>query len=297
MTPETRCSAGTHPAEGRVLDVESPRRDAIVDYLLGHSLNSVIDRDFADKLIAEHPHLPRLAIAAATWDNTAAQTMLDHGLRRFLVLGTGGFPIWARPSTLADLHEEGAQIVVIEHDPITLQVHNHIDRGAAADRADVHHLPAHRHHDLATEPAVARLLTRDAPLGILATGLLRPAGIPLAAILSLLDAAPAGSLAAVSQLADAAHGNRRDTHPGGLVALCADEGIPVAVEAPGTVDHQLRDCVLLADDSGLAVTADFDAADLTLRVALLTRPHPRTAHPHPARGAGSGSALRRTGGA
>ncbi|WP_410595445.1 SAM-dependent methyltransferase [Amycolatopsis sp. lyj-23] len=279
MLPDSECSAEPRPADGAVLDIESPRLDAIVDYLLGYSHNSVIDRDCGNALIADHPHLPRLAATAATWDRTAAHTMLARGLRRFLILGTGGFPIWAGSSTLADLHDAGAQIVVIEHDLITRHLHTVIDHGAAADRANVLHLPAHRHHDIAAELAVARLLTGPAPLGILATGLLRPASIPLAVIVALLDAAPAGSLAAISQLTASARGDECDTHAGGLAARNTDDGGPIAVEDADGVDRQLRDLVHLADGCGLPFAAGSDGAGLSLRVALVARTRTRAGHP------------------
>ncbi|SEF38124.1 S-adenosyl methyltransferase [Amycolatopsis pretoriensis] len=276
MSPNPRLVSGSQ--DSAEVDIERERRDAVVDYLLGDSHNSSIDRMFADTLVAGNPQLPRLAIVAAAWDRTAAQTMLDHGLRRFLVLGTGGFPIWARSSTLADLHDAGARIVVVEHDPVTRHLHALVDHGAAAGRAHVLHLPAHRHHNLATAPAVAPLLAGDAPLGILATGLLRPADIRLADILSLLDSAPPGSLAAITQLTQRADDNPAGTDVARLAARFVAAGIPIAVENRPAIDQLLpRDVVYPAASCDPPPSPDRDKATSVLRTALLARRQPPAA--------------------
>jgi hypothetical protein len=267
--PDRPAVAGSR--DGALVDIERPRRDAIVDYLLGDSHNTAIDRMFTDTLVAEHPQLPPLAITAAAWDRTAAQTMLDHGLRRFLLLGTGGFPIWARSSTLADLHDAGARIVVVEHDPVTRHLHDLVDVCAAAGRAHVLHRPADRPRDLATDPAVAQLLAGVAPLGILATGLLRPAEIRLADILSLLDSAPPGSRAAITQLTHAGDHKLGGIDVSRLAARFAAVGIPIAVEARPAIAQLLRDVTHPAASSGPPASPDRDATSAVLLTALLAR--------------------------
>ncbi|MCR6488330.1 SAM-dependent methyltransferase [Amycolatopsis sp. OK19-0408] len=264
-------------------DIESPRRDAVVDYLLDGSLNTAIDRIFADRLIAEHPQLPRLAIAAAAWDRAAAQAMLEHGLRHFLVLGTGGLPIWAHSSTLADLHDAGARIIVIEHDPVTRNLHDHIDRGAAAGRAQVLSLPADRHHDLAATSSVTDLLTAGAPIGILVTGPLRPAGIRLATILALLDKAPPHSVAAITQLTDHGAGVPDGTDVSLLARRFAEAGIPLAVEDRLVADQLLSNIAHLPAHSVAPAVMDRDAVARVLRVGLVSRRHSptSTAAPRP----------------
>ncbi|MET8848569.1 SAM-dependent methyltransferase [Amycolatopsis sp. NPDC004625] len=263
-----------HDDERVHVDIERPRRDAVADYLLDGHLNTTVDRIFADDLLAEHPQLPRLAIAAATWDRRAAAAMLDHGLRHFLILGTGGLPLWGHSSTLTDLHDAGARIVVIEHDPVTQHVHDHIDHRAAAGRAHVLCLPADHHHDLAATPAVTRLLTAGAPLGILATTLLRPAGIHLAAILALLDSTPAGSRAAITQLLT--HGTDDQNHIGAssLAARFAEAGIPLAVENTLAADQLLGDITHVTPDLPVAAALARDAASPVMRTALLGRRDP-----------------------
>lgn len=285
MPPLTTATPAHLPAQGceRVpVDIESPRRDAVGDYLLDGSLNTAVDRIFADRLLAEHPQLPRVARSVATWDRSAADTMLDHGLRHFLVLGTGGLPLWAHSSTLADLHDAGARIVVVEHDPVTRGLHDCIDRGAAAGRAYVLCLPADRHHDLAAISAVADLLASGAPLGILATGLLRPAGIRLAAILALLEGSPSGSLAAITQLT--AHGTDdlddadvSDPGASSLAARFAQAGIPLAVEDRLAVDQLLGDVADVTTHPVTPATLDRDAPGTVVRTVLVGRRPPRTA--------------------
>ncbi|WP_103343793.1 SAM-dependent methyltransferase [Amycolatopsis sp. CA-126428] len=268
LTTATPAHPRTHEGEHVTVDIESPRRDAVADYLLDGHFNTAVDRIFADRLLAEHPQLPRVARSVATWDRHAAGTMLDRGLRHFLVLGTGGLPIWAGSSTLADLHEAGARIVVIEHDPVTQGLHDRIDRGAAAGRSHVLCLPAHRHHDLATTPTVTDLLADGAPLGILATGLLRPAAIGLTAILALLDSTPCGSLAAITQLT--AHGTTDpdDTGTSVLAARFAEAGIPLAIEDRLAADQLLGD---VPTHSAAPVTLDLDAGTSVLCTALRGR--------------------------
>jgi hypothetical protein len=258
------------------VDVESPRRDAVGDYLLDGSLNTAVDRMFADRLLAEHPQLPRVTRSVATWDHSAAETMLDRGLRHFLVLGTGGLPLDAGSSTLADLHDAATRIVVIEHDPVTRALHDLIDRGAAAGRAHLLCLPADRHHDLAATSAVADLLASGAPLGILATGLLRPAGIRLAAILALLEDAPSGSLAAITQLT--AHGtddledaDASAPGPNPLAARFATAGIPIAVEDRLAADQLLSHVADVTTHSVTTTTLDRDAPGTAVRTVLLGR--------------------------
>ncbi|MBE8523040.1 SAM-dependent methyltransferase [Amycolatopsis sp. H6(2020)] len=278
MPPRTAATPA-HPraqdGERVHVDIESPRRDAVADYLLDGHLNTTVDRLFADHLLADYPQLTQLALTAATWDRRAAAAMLDHGLRHFLVLGTGGLPIWAHSSTLTDLHDAGARIVVIEHDPVTQHLHNRIDHGSAAGRAHVLCLPADRHHDLALTPAVTLLLAAGAPLGILATGLLRPAGTRLAAILALLDSAPSGSRAATIQLI--AHGTADQDHIGAssLGARFAEAGIPLAIEHRLAADQLLGDIAHITTDSVVSAALDRDAASPLMRTALLGQRDPR----------------------
>ncbi|WIV60681.1 SAM-dependent methyltransferase [Amycolatopsis nalaikhensis] len=277
MPPLTTATPGHQGAQHdqRVhVDIESPRRDAVADYLLDGSLNTAVDRDFADRLLAEHPQLPRVARSVATWDRSAAETMLDRGLRHVLLLGTGGLPLWAHSSTLTDLHDAGARIVVIEHDPITRGLHDCIDRGAAAGRGHVLCLPADHHRDLAATPAVADLLASGAPLGILATGLLRPAGIRLAAILTLLEGAPSGSLAAITQLT--AHGaddlddaDASDPAASPLAARFATAGIPIAIEDRLAADQLLADVADVTTHPLTPATLDQDAPGTVVRTVLV----------------------------
>ncbi|VVJ22663.1 Uncharacterised protein [Amycolatopsis camponoti] len=229
--PGNATTTGLHHKKVGV-DLESPRRDPVGDYLLGGSINSAADRAFAADLVAAHPKLPQLTATAARWDHDAAQLMLDQGTGHFLILGTGGMPLWASHTTLASLHAARARIVVLEHDPITRHLHDLVDGGDAADRALVLHVPAERHHVLPQLPEVAELLASGTPVGILATGLLRPAGITLATILSLLTAAPPGSWLALTQLTT----GHPDNDIAGVAARFADAGIPIAVAAPRAFD-------------------------------------------------------------
>ncbi len=222
------------PEGVRVPDVEAPRLDPVADCLLGGSLNSQFDRDFTADLVAAFPRLPQLAITAASWFRDAAQDMLDRGIRRFLVLGTGGLPITAGPSTLSTLHEAGARLVVVEHDLITWYLHHVADKGAAAGRARVLCVPADQHHDLAQRPVVADLLRSSQPVGILATALLRPRDHNLATILSLLDETAPTSVLAVTQLVTDA-----DTKLSGLADRFEQKGIPISVIDRAAVDRQL----------------------------------------------------------
>ncbi len=258
------------------VDIESPRRDAVADYLLDGHLNTTVDRLFADQLLADYPQLPRLALAAASWDRRAAAVMLDHGLRHFLVLGTGGLPIWAHSSTLTDLHNAGARIVVIEHDPVTQHLHDHIDHGAAAGRAHVLCLSSDRHHDLALTPAVTHLLTAGAPLGILATGLLRPAGIRLVTILALLDSAPSGSRAAITQLITDGPDDQDHVGASSLGARFAEASIPLAVENRLAADQLLGDLPHTTTVSVMSAALDQEATSPVMRTALLGQRDPRS---------------------
>ncbi|MFI5591230.1 SAM-dependent methyltransferase [Amycolatopsis sp. NPDC051758] len=249
------------------VDVESPRRDPVGDYLLGGSIKSAVDRDFAAGLVAAYPQLPRLAATAARWDRDAAQLMLDQSIGHFLILGTGGMPLWANHAALASLHTARARIVVLEHDPVTRHLHDFVDGGAAADRALVLHVPAERHHVLPQLPEVAELLACGAPVGVLATALLRPAGITLATILSLLTVAPPGSQQALTQLTI----GHSDDDVAEVAARFADAGIPIAVAAPGALDatiaaFQLRGTV----DEGDAAAMPSPSTAPGVQTVLLT---------------------------
>ncbi|MEV7043952.1 SAM-dependent methyltransferase [Amycolatopsis sp. NPDC051061] len=251
------------------VDLECPRRDAVGDHLLGGSLNSAIDHLFAADLVTAHLYLSQLAVAAAAWDRDAAQMMLDRHIRHFLILGTSGFPLWSSHCTLASLHDAQARIVVIEHDPVTQHLHGLVDGGAAADRALVLHVPARRHHALRQLREVAALLACGAPVGILATGLLRPDGLPLAMILSLLTAAPPGSILALTSL------TTTDQHPGHVAPIAArfaDAGIPIVVDDPAAVDAALGPFRRLTPDAGEdgAAWASALPTGPTLRTAVLT---------------------------
>jgi hypothetical protein len=243
-SPPTATTALAHAAPhgspaGAKVDIERPRRDAVTDYLLGGSLNTAIDRMFAADLVTAFPHLLQVAVTAAEFDRDAAQAILDRGIRRFLILGTGGLPITTGPSTLTTLHEAGARLVVIEHDPITKNVHDLADNGAATERAQVVYVPPAQCGGLARHPAVVDLLSSGEPVGISATALLRPRKLNLAAIVSLLQQAAAGSVLAITQLITPAHDP-------GIAASLADiatrfdqADIPIAVTDRAEADKHL----------------------------------------------------------
>ncbi|WP_410625669.1 SAM-dependent methyltransferase [Amycolatopsis sp. cmx-8-4] len=243
-TEPARASGPPRIPEGVcVPDIEAPRLDPVADYLLGGSVNSQVDRDFAADLVTEFLHLPQLAVTAASWFCDAAQDMLDRGIRRFLVLGTGGLPITAGPSTLSTLHGAGARLVVVEHDLVTWYQHYLADN-AAAGRARVLCVPADQHHDLAQRHVVADLLRGSESVGILATALLRPRGHDLATILSLLDEAAPDSVLAITQLVTDA-----DTELGGLADRFDQKGIPISVADRTAAEKQLRPLRRLTTDT------------------------------------------------
>jgi len=99
-------------------DVPHPAR--IYDYLLGGKDNFQRDREAADEIVVDWPHLPRSMRANRSFMARVARHLAEeHGIRQFLDVGTG-LPTAPNLHDVVQSVAPDARVVYVDNDPIVL---------------------------------------------------------------------------------------------------------------------------------------------------------------------------------
>jgi hypothetical protein len=118
--------AGTRRrAEGEQLprssvDPELPSVARVYDYYLGGTVNRVVDRQFADKVLTRFPLVRPIAMANRLFLHRAVRHLVRLGIRQFVDIGSG-LPTMGNTHAVADELAPGASTVVYtDNEPVAV---------------------------------------------------------------------------------------------------------------------------------------------------------------------------------
>ncbi|GAA2799670.1 SAM-dependent methyltransferase [Crossiella cryophila] len=159
-------SAGPQSTER---DWAQPRSARVYDYLLGGGHNFAVDRELADRMVAELPGVAHSALVNRAFVRRVVHFMLSAGVRQFLDLGCG-IPGVDPVHLIARRAAPECRVVYVDHDELAV-AHAELllegDEHATVLRAD-----AVDARQVLAEPRVRRMLDFAAPIGLLAIALL-----------------------------------------------------------------------------------------------------------------------------
>jgi O-methyltransferase involved in polyketide biosynthesis len=189
-----------HPPGVPGLDTGRAHPARVYDYLLGGKDNFAADRDAADAMIARLPGLPAMTRANRRFLSRAVRHLvLAHGVRQFLDIGSG-IPTACNVHEVALAADERARVVYVDNDPVVAAHSRALLTGAVADRAAFVQADATDPAAVLAAPAVAEMLDRSEPVGLMIVSLLMyfPDDIAHHLVDTLLSAMPPGSFLTLS---------------------------------------------------------------------------------------------------
>ncbi|MDY0810075.1 SAM-dependent methyltransferase [Kitasatospora purpeofusca] len=179
-------------------DLDKPNAARVYDYYLGGSHNFEVDREMARKAIALWPELPQIMRSNRAFLRRAVQFTAEHGISRFLDIGSG-IPTFGAVHELARAVRPEAQVVYIDRDPVAV-AHSRLlledDPGSLVVQADVRDVD-----DLMSRPEVTALLAPGEPVAVLLVAVMhfvQDADDPWKLIAVIRDALPPGSALVLS---------------------------------------------------------------------------------------------------
>src|SRR5215472_4658303 len=161
MTSEPEAPPGVDPS------VPSPAR--IYDYMLGGTYNYQVDRDAADKAMAQVPELRDIVLANRGFHGRAVRWMAKSGIGQFLDIGSG-LPTVGNTHEIAREIVPDARVAYVDIDPMVAACASVLlssplnTRVIVADVRDPDRLLGH--------PDLRDLLDFTQPVGLLITGVL-----------------------------------------------------------------------------------------------------------------------------
>lgn len=106
----------------RGVDNTTPSTARMYDYYLGGKDNYPVDREAADKVVAEHPQQRQLARNNRAFLVRAVRSIAQDGIAQFVDVGTG-IPTSPSVHEVAREVHPGARVVYVDNDPVVL-AHN-----------------------------------------------------------------------------------------------------------------------------------------------------------------------------
>ena len=100
--------------------VDPTRPNIAHDFLLGGKDNFATDRQFAEELLSQQPHLVRNARANRAFMQRVVRLIASSGVTQFIDLGTG-LPTGENVHQVAQSAEPGARVVYVDNDPSATQ--------------------------------------------------------------------------------------------------------------------------------------------------------------------------------
>ncbi|MHA6802964.1 SAM-dependent methyltransferase [Salinifilum ghardaiensis] len=178
--------------------VPSPAR--VYDYALGGAQNFAADRAVLDQITEIFPATPQPARDNRDFLRRAVRFCSEHGIRRFLDLGSG-VPTVGNVHEIAQQHDPDARIVYVDNDPVAAaHAHRLLDGVAGVtmlqqDMRDTEHL--------LHQPEVQALFDDQEPVAVLMVAMahyLKPADDPVGILRAYREAMPPGSYLVFSHM-------------------------------------------------------------------------------------------------
>ncbi|WP_424536679.1 SAM-dependent methyltransferase [Sphaerisporangium viridialbum] len=181
------------------LDVSTPSVARMYDYYLGGKDNFAVDRERAEEVIRQSPHVPLMARANREFLGRAVRFLAgEAGIRQFVDIGTG-LPTRENVHQVAQRTDPRSRVVYVDNDPIVL-VHA---RALLADNPNTHVMPGdlRRPWEILGDPHVRGVIDFAEPVAVLLCAILHfvadkedPYGI----VSTLIEAMAPGSYLVIS---------------------------------------------------------------------------------------------------
>ncbi len=253
------------------------------DYALGGAQNFAVDRAVLDQITEIFPSTPKPARDNRDFLRRAVCFCGEHGIRRFLDLGSG-VPTVGNVHEIAQQRDPEARVVYVDNDPIAAaHAHRLLDgvRGVAMLQQDMRETAR-----VLAQPEVRSLLDDQEPVAVLMVAMahyLQPADDPVGILSAYREAMPPGSYLVFShmtgddfpdQLSRAVDVFNADAAEGDRMVLRSHADLHELLEASGfaLVDPGLTYPACWRPETTLA--PDHDPRDATFYAAVA---HPRTA--------------------
>ena len=148
----------------RELDLDKPNSARVYDFLIGGTLNYAMDREFAEKVIAELPRVARICQLNRLWLQRVVRFGIDQGIRQFLDIGSG-MPTVGHVHEIAQAAHPDARVVYVDNEPVAIAHSDIVLEGneyAAMAAAD-----GERPDEVLQHPATGRLLDFSQPVMVI----------------------------------------------------------------------------------------------------------------------------------
>jgi hypothetical protein len=120
------------PPQG--VDLSTPSVARMYDYYLGGDANWAIDRELADRILADFPQVAAMAKANRQFLFRVVRHLMRRGVRQFVDLGAG-IPTMDHVHSVADAFEPGtARVVYVDNEPVAV-AHSQLLLERDGDRA------------------------------------------------------------------------------------------------------------------------------------------------------------------
>lgn len=101
------------------IDLERPNAARVYDYLLGGGCNFVVDREFADKLLARVPEAETILRHNRAFLGRAVRFCVEQGIRQILDLGSG-IPTVGNVHEIAQRAAPDCRVVYVDNEPVAV---------------------------------------------------------------------------------------------------------------------------------------------------------------------------------
>ncbi|GLZ51136.1 hypothetical protein Acsp07_07530 [Actinomycetospora sp. NBRC 106378] len=164
----------TRPAWApRAVDLDRPSAARVYDYYLGGSHNFAVDREMAQRAVADWPELPGIMRSNRAFLRRAVRWCGEQGIDQFLDVGSG-IPTVGNVHEVARATDPAARVVYVDVDPVAVAHSLALLDGdpltgvVQADLCDV--------EGVLGDPVTTELLDLDRPVALLVVALLHFVG-------------------------------------------------------------------------------------------------------------------------
>jgi hypothetical protein len=195
---------GSSPSAGdrRVIDTTVAHSARVHDYWLGGTNNYAADRAAGDAVLAAYPGIVMSVRANRAFLARVVRFLAaEAGIRQFLDIGTG-IPAANNTHEVGQAAVPGCRVVYVDYDPVVLLHARDLLTGAAAGSVD--YVDADLRDPRTILERAARTLDFSQPVAIMLIAVMHLIGDqdePYRIIGELMEAVPAGSYLALSQVA------------------------------------------------------------------------------------------------
>lgn len=231
------------------LDTSRPHPARVYDYLLGGKNHFASDRELAEKMLTQAPHLRTSARENRAFLGRAVRYLTrEAGIRQFLDIGTG-LPTADSVHEVAQGIAPESRVVYVDNDPMVLAHARALLTSSPQGRTAYIHADLMEPRKILDDPATRDVIDFDQPVGLVLLAVLhflQDEDKPAEVLATLLDALPSGSYlvashhtldhasASVSAMTRASQqsgirSQPRDSGEFGALAFCGLELVPPGV--------------------------------------------------------------------